>query len=1378
MSEQELLVADHHIAPPAGDRGRFGGRWRMVGAGLSNVWRYGDLVLPAASGRLLLRGPNGTGKTTALEGLWPFLLDLDRNKLRAGQSRTTTLTSLMREGHADRKRIGYAWLTFAEPGDSARCSWGVRLVFSNGSTPTVKLDPFTIPGEPLIDLPLTGPGRSSITTPEAFRELVESVGGTVFADEDDYVTSLAGRVFEAARSDLIVLADRIRVVRNPSLLAATSAEEASRALREALPGVSGDVIEETGQALASTDETRAAFQRDVDAAATLGAFADVWSGHAADVAGRTTEAAAAARTELAQLIRAHDGREARHRDALDSAEQARIDLTALEVEQQTAQADIDAITKAPAYEAIGRLADLASVAESKQNESTARTEGLARQAGSVVQQIEGLTQDVTALAEAVAATGSAARAVDAGATTAVPMITLAARPQSRLTVGDRAFDVGPQIELAPEPGVLAELADQWADRLRFHRDRVAAATLMLREHQAVDVADRTSGRQSERADEDDGAADTAAQERDQLSDRAREAARAYVATLTAWATDHADLTAAADSDPLDADGITEAAAHGPAALIGSAREWEVDVLRVVERLAAVRLAQAEERLRDAAEQRRLAEVARNQARALRAGEVLPPPRPVWAGSSATPFADAVDWLDDSPDAAADATAEVTRALVESALAASGLLGATLAPTGVQGDTWTVSATGPGVDPGQPNLTALLRIDPAHPLHETAQAVLERVELADSAAAQPHGSVVIGRDGTFRLGVLSGRAPGADDAAAAPRSRYVGAIRRRAAALAEAARLEADADQADVDAVLADTAAGDLRQSADQLRQRGRSFPATVTLERVEQQRVAGALLAERARQRADTSATLARELAVRARELAEEWRDRVVAIGLPVEVSEIDAALRSAETAERGLTEARGTLRRHHAGLVRLAERLTGVWTDREQLFELHATAVSAHDDATRSRLEYDQLQASHGSEANELSARLTAAQSRRSRARTAEVGARQHRDDAVRAEVTALSDARQAAAAVDAARPVANGTLAALAGLVGVQDVADAILHGAQAADGIGLIQQVRDAVRDVATWSKRKVAETYEVARAELAGVWAVDRTDGYTDQLDTYQCTYDGTVLTPWAAARLARDLADRAGQKLHDQEESALRDFIVGRLPAAIGTAWQAQNDWVTEVNRKMATASASSGVGVRVRTTLRDDLSVTERTVHQLACRKSAATRSTEEDQQLAEALRTLLAVAGGETVTDRVREAVDIRQWVRVDYLVHRPGAEPRRWTRNTGLSGGERRLVILAPMLASIAALYANLPPTALRLAALDEVPAEVDERGREGLARYLAELDLDVICTSYLWDGAPGAWDGVDAYDLEASDGIVVGLPMLVRGLDVFDGDPVLDS
>ena len=124
---------------------RFQQRWRLVGAGLSNVWRFGNLELPASSGRLLLRGPNGTGKTTALEALAPYLLDLNPSRMSAGKARTTNLPSLMREGAAGKRRCGYAWLTFAEP-EEGMWSFGVRIQYSEGASPSVRVRPFAVPG--------------------------------------------------------------------------------------------------------------------------------------------------------------------------------------------------------------------------------------------------------------------------------------------------------------------------------------------------------------------------------------------------------------------------------------------------------------------------------------------------------------------------------------------------------------------------------------------------------------------------------------------------------------------------------------------------------------------------------------------------------------------------------------------------------------------------------------------------------------------------------------------------------------------------------------------------------------------------------------------------------------------------------------------------------------------------------------------------------------------------------------------------------------------------------------------------------------------------------------------------------------------------------
>ncbi|HEX8345032.1 MAG TPA: SbcC/MukB-like Walker B domain-containing protein [Actinoplanes sp.] len=164
----------------------------------------------------------------------------------------------------------------------------------------------------------------------------------------------------------------------------------------------------------------------------------------------------------------------------------------------------------------------------------------------------------------------------------------------------------------------------------------------------------------------------------------------------------------------------------------------------------------------------------------------------------------------------------------------------------------------------------------------------------------------------------------------------------------------------------------------------------------------------------------------------------------------------------------------------------------------------------------------------------------------------------------------------------------------------------------------------------------------------------------------------------------------------------------------------------------------------------------------------------DEQAEVGGALQALIAGADGSTMTEKLTNAVDVRQWLDIWYEIVRPGGQASRWTSKTGLSGGERRLVVLAPMLAAVAAYYDQLDMAGLRLAALDEVPAEVDERGREGLARYIAELDLDLICTSYLWDGAPGAWDGIDAWDLEAGpDATVVAFPMLVRGINPLPGD-----
>ena len=94
------------------------------------------------------------------------------------------------------------------------------------------------------------------------------------------------------------------------------------------------------------------------------------------------------------------------------------------------------------------------------------------------------------------------------------------------------------------------------------------------------------------------------------------------------------------------------------------------------------------------------------------------PRPEWAGPGDDTLAlgGVLDWAAEFDDPR-------QRALLEAALAASGLLGASLVDAGAATRNWRVEAIGPAVEN---NLGETLVVDPAHPLASMASAVGPRL----------------------------------------------------------------------------------------------------------------------------------------------------------------------------------------------------------------------------------------------------------------------------------------------------------------------------------------------------------------------------------------------------------------------------------------------------------------------------------------------------------------------------------------------------------------------------------------------------------------------------------------------------------------------------
>ncbi len=1360
---------------------RFARRWCFVGAGLSNVWRFGDLDLPAASGRLLLRGPNGTGKTTALEALAPYLLDLNAARMSAGKAHVTTLSSLMREGATGKRRYGYVWLTVREP-QQGLWSFGARIQFSDGASSPTKVLPFCIPARPLHDFALWGPARAALTT-EQFSEAVAQRGGRVFEDEEAYVAYLATRLFNTPDTrELTNLTWRLRMIRNPTLLGDVSPLSAAAALRESLPGVAEEVISATAEALAESETTRKAFERDTQAAALLEDFRLVWCAHATDVVSQAHASAETTTQKLSSQVLRVRKFEEDHNAASAQVAEAKQRVLGLENEIADLTSEIGALEQHQSYQAAVGLADLRSKGAAQRTAANSAVELVVVTAQQVAGAGKSLEQELGNLVEDLAEHQQTVRNADAAADTDVPLLTWARQPRTVLRVGRTVADPGPEFVVHDTPATLRARAWLWQERARQHTAQAEAAAVALIDFQPVDQLQQRAEQANATAHQAAAAADTALANAQQAEATAQTEARRLREGIGVWTRIHPDLAAplAASEDGAPAppslgafwqlDDVDQLADAEPAQLLTVCNEWAHHAIVHAEQIAGAWRMRARSASTEAARLRDEARGLREEAAALRGGRLLPLPRPAWAGpgDDTVAFGAVLDWQDAFDDPAA-------RALLEAALGAAGLLGAAMGEEGASSRNWHVAATGPMVTP---NLSTFLAVESIHPLAAVASAVLARVPVASTASAAGASALCIGRDGTFQAGVLHGRVPGADDPAVLAPASHIGARQRRQAALARAATLDDQAKELTDRATAQDEQARQHDEEAAAVSAHGQAFPSRDTLHRAESDRVTYVGIAREEKDKANSARDAAERAADERDEAYGAWVERTERRGLPIVPDRLRQLEKSggavAAILEKAAVALMGKLaERLERAIARYAaaeigSRLTGIEIKAQEAWQ------EAVDTETTIRV----LEETIGAASTEILDRHKRATQHRKDLEKDRIGALRDQLESVKAQGEAAATYRDAEAQLrEEIRPKAAQQLLALHELLRQPGVVDAVLDGQMCADNdVLLFSQLSTALKGRKTLTMKTVWERYDDVRSKLSGIWSLDR--GETDgALFTFVLTYRDATYTPMTAAAHAQTLKVRAEHALAASEEHALHEFVLGRLPSAIGAAWLRLHDWVGEVNRKMRSAAASSGVGVQVRVPLRDDLSSAAREVYKLACTVSDAERTPEEQRRLSEALQSLLAAAPGE-MQERVAAAVDIREWVEVYYEVTRPGGTKQRWSSRTGLSGGERRLVVLAPMLASIAAAYDRFGTTALRLVTLDEVPVEVDERGREGLARYLAELDLDLICTSYLWDGCPGAWDGIDAHDLEeGADRTVVAFPTLIRGVEPLpeiDSDP----
>lgn len=1282
-------------------------RWRLHRAGIVNVYQYENEVLHFAGGRLLLRGVNGSGKSTAMNMLLPFLVTARLGRIDAAGEQSGMLKSWMLNGRDDPQPVGYLWIEFERDGDHLVMGCGIK---ASRSTDSVSTWWFLTTKRPGIDISLIENGVP--LSADALRTVLD--GDEVFGHDRRraYRSAVERALFAGASIDQHI--GLINVVRNPRVGDRIDVDLPEH-LVAALPRLSEQALAEAAQPLDDLEEHRrnvAELARTADAVAGL---LEVYRSYARTEARRHVDEGSA----RVKAVRASTQTATRLARAAEAAaeEVAACDRTI---------ADLDA--------GVVRLRrEIAALEESQAYRDGQQLEALRDLVANLAAQHRDAEKAAVAAGErvrlAVEAVDTATRRADDDAETLGGRLVALARLTE--TSGVRARPPGaPRMERRDLDGlgVFAPAEAFASDDTRRGLDAVVAGCRERR----VDVADtlerRTACDLAERhladAESERARAEAAAEAAGARSEESRrvllDARRDWRTALSGWAAEaHPSLmersqpapTIARWATPTDDTDVAAKSATDHRAVTEAVRA-EIDDLveAVVTALAAVdgRLAEARTILADA----------EAHAAELAVRSEPPSPRLVWQRTDDEPvFADLVDFAPDLDEA--------QRAGIEAALEASGLLSARLVDdTGFElssGDL-VVRAAGGVARP----LSSLLVATVPDALADKLDAATI-TGLLDSIGTDPAvaSETAVCTDGSFRIGALAGRHT-------KERAEHVGATARRAAL--ERARAEAAAAVAAAAETVAALEEERRREQAamDQARTLRSSLPSTAAIDTALARLDAATAASDDAAERlADAIEVVA--AADRAAVAASNELHRVATtLMLPTDRAALDAVARD-------LDEAAVSVERALSGVDAL-ERSVAAWHD----------AAGRARSAASERVEADARVAATGADLHEQQVRLATLEDSigleyrevvaardQSRAELADnearlPDARAERDAAVARRAAAAADARVAAEARHDAERRCDETLATWRAVYATPGFLDAVAgpdaegrtdpSAVTTAGSVGLTQAMAAAAALLdgpavpeSDTTADGVRLSLRARRDALGAGW--DAEAWQPDPALPLRIEVNGPSgkATLTASARAVATQYQQLSSLLDRKQDDALRELLQGLIAREVAEKVNGAERLVQLMNDRLGGVTTSHQVGVRLRWRRSPELEPDETRMVELLSRLPDL-RTDDDERELRQALSHRLdearRLAPDVPYRQLIAETLDYTQWHEMAVMLRR-GTDPEtRLGRSTPLSEGEKKLVTYLPLFAAVAASYDAL--------------AEASTSGDpDGIARFVLHAD-----------------------------------------------------
>lgn len=1349
-------------------------RFKPTRAGVINLWDYDDEEFVFADGRLALKGHNGSGKTKALEVLFPFVLDgqIDPRRLDPFSSEDRTMKSnLLYRGQES--EVGYVWMEFARQREDASVdavTIGAGLQAQRSRT-DVRRWYFVTDGRVGVDFGLLTRQARPLTR----RQLSASLGENhLFKSATDYRAAVDGRLFGLGRERYGQMVDMLLRLRKPLLAKDLDPVELSKALTSGLRPVENDLIAQAARDFDNLAEIQALLEGLQAADSAVTGFLQDYTRYLGTRARTAVDQARHRITETAaecKLIAAAAGELASATEALQAAEE---ELRGLEGEQASLSRRLQVLLSSDAYRQQGAIDQLRARTEDATKAVSEHRDRLAEDRG----EVDRLHEEVRGRERAVEARRAGLQRAGAD------------------LVRDAELA---GIPLEGDPVSWGEHLVETVSGLAVGRSNdVEAVHALLSRVADAEQQQRRAEEELQRAGDEVEAAETnLARHQDQL-DSARRRARQELADWAGrWADPGAGSQLPAGTVPALEAALEEAAQPGAAPLSVAFRA-QTEALRdaLVTRRSTTEsshqdLSQRIERTRD-----QRAEIAAERDDAPADNGLRTADR---QGRAGAPFWRLVRFRDEvpAPEAAA----------VEGALYGANLLTAWVHPDGEL----TRTSIGDGDVDGY--LVPLPR--PARPTGETLDDVLvpeeqelvpaERIEalltsiglssvpeIIGSATGPtapgapttvPAGSrpaAMVTTRGQFALSVQVGAHP-------KQACEFIGATARARRRAARLAAVDAELDALTQARAKVEASLAAIEQTIGDLASAEKDLPAIGAIAAAETgcARAAATLDATRARQDRQRSLRdrCIAESDLRRRRLLQGASERT----MPTEAAAVDQVARavaafehSGETlaqaqellgaAEKDLADRRRLLQGRQNRLDEDAQ----LQSERE---EKHAKLAAELDQALAARdpeaahvlsgkaqLEHRLAQAERGRKRTEK--RIADERDRRSRSG-------QRLDDAHHRLSAALVEQSNAAAGL---APFVKPDLCELLGVrvptpwppvstwPAVDDLAAVVFERlvqppltgdpndeARSALPSGVLAHL-DALHATVsaapiTESTRRNWDTRAMNAAEVLSTRLDETGQDYRLERDLDEGLLvvrvaDADGLSPIGpfAARLREHIEDQS-VLLEARERTLLEDALLKQLAQQIHARTRDARDLVTTMDADTRSRPMSSGTAVGIRWVASDRVTDSQRAVADLLARApeylgpdglDELRRLLREQIHAARARETL------RTYHQVLTEVLDYRAWHAFELRLVRPGSPEEKLTKakHSVLSGGEKSSAIHLPLFAAANAQYSSAHPTCPRMIALDEAFAGIDARYRPDLLELTVKFDLDLFMTGHdLW-------------------------------------------